>query len=60
MASYAGPAAGNATLAALHGFDWARKQLAGLVGQAQGLLDIYGDRAATLKSAAGFVAARRN
>ena len=53
-------AAGKATLAALHGVDWARKQLAGLVGQAQDLLDIYGDRAATLKSAASFVAARRN
>ena len=53
-------AAGKATLAALHGVDWARKQLAGLVGQAQDLLDIYGDRAATLKSAAGFVPARRN
>ncbi len=53
-------AAGKATLAALHGVDWARKQLAGLVGQAQDLLDIYGDRAATLKSAANFVAARRN
>ena len=53
-------AAGKATLAALHGADWARKQLTGLVGQAQDLLDIYGDRAATLKSAASFVAARRN
>ena len=53
-------AAGKATLAALHGVDWARRQLAGLVGQAQDLLDIYGDRAATLKSAASFVAARRN
>jgi farnesyl diphosphate synthase len=53
-------AAGKATLAALHGVDWARTQLAGLVRQAQDLLDIYGDRAATLKSAAGFVAARRN
>jgi farnesyl diphosphate synthase len=53
-------AAGKATLVALHGVDWARKQLAGLVGQAQDLLYIYGDRAATLKSAASFVAARRN
>ena len=49
-------AAGKATLVALHGVDWARKQLRGLVGQAHELLEPYGERAAMLKSAASFVA----
>lgn len=53
-------AAGKATLVALHGSEWARRQLTGLVDQAQGLLDIYGARAAMLKAAASFVAERRN
>ncbi len=53
-------AAGKATLVALNGVDWARQQLAGLVGQAQGLLDTYGERGAMLQSAARFVADRRN
>ncbi len=52
-------AAGKATLVGMHGAEWARRQLAGLVDQAQGLLDIYGERAAMLKSAAIFVAERR-
>ncbi len=52
-------AAGKATLAALHGGDWARRQLSGLVAQARDLLEPYGERAATLSAAAEFVAARR-
>ena len=52
-------AAGKATLAALNGGDWARRQLAGLVGQARDLLEPYGERAAALAAAAAFVAARR-
>jgi farnesyl diphosphate synthase len=52
-------AAGKATLVGLHGADWARKQLGGLVAQAHDLLKPYGAAAATLKSAASFVAARR-
>jgi farnesyl diphosphate synthase len=52
-------AAGKATLVSLHGAGWAKRQLAGLVLQAHGLLDSYGERAAMLKSAASFVAARR-
>jgi farnesyl diphosphate synthase len=52
-------AAGKATLVGLHGVDWARSQLRGLVAQAHELLKPYGDAAATLKSAASFVAARR-
>jgi farnesyl diphosphate synthase len=51
--------AGKATLVGLHGVDWARRQLSGLVAQAHELLTPYGDAAATLKSAASFVAARR-
>ncbi|MGS1094645.1 polyprenyl synthetase family protein [Aquamicrobium terrae] len=51
-------AAGKATLAALHGPDWARRQLHGLVEQASSLLEPYGERAAILKQAARFVAQR--
>jgi farnesyl diphosphate synthase len=52
-------ASGKATLVGLHGVDWARRQLKGLVGQAHELLKPYGEDASTLKSAASFVAARR-
>ena len=44
---------------ALHGEDWARRQLGGLVTQAHDLLKPYGAAAATLKAAASFVASRR-
>ena len=37
-------AAGKATLVALHGADWARRQLAGLVEQAHAVLEPYGAR----------------
>lgn len=53
-------AAGKATLAALHGVDWARSQLSGLIGQAHAILEPYGERAAILKSAASFIADRRS
>ncbi|MBX3531152.1 MAG: polyprenyl synthetase family protein [Rhizobiaceae bacterium] len=53
-------AAGKATLAALHGPDWTRRQLAGLVAQARELLAPYGDGAALLSAAARFVADRRS
>lgn len=52
--------AGKATLVARHGIDWARRQLSGLVKQANDLLAPYGDKAERLKQAAGFVANRRN
>ncbi len=48
----------TATLVALHGTDWARNQLDGLVGEAAQLLGRYGDRARMLQSAALFVARR--
>ncbi len=51
---------GKATLVTLHGADWARKQLAGLVEQANALLEPYGPAADTLRQAALFVADRRN
>jgi len=51
-------AAGKGTLVALHGANWARSQLRGLVGQAHALLDPFGDKAALLKEAATFVATR--
>jgi farnesyl diphosphate synthase len=53
-------AAGKATLVDLHGPHWARRQLHGLVEQAQALLEPYGERAAMLTAAAAFVANRRN
>jgi farnesyl diphosphate synthase len=51
-------AAGKATLVALHGADWARRQLAGLVAQADELMEPYGNGADTLRQAARFVATR--
>lgn len=51
-------AAGKGTLVGLHGADWARKQLDGLVGQGHALLEPYGEKAALLKAAATFVATR--
>lgn len=53
-------AAGKATLVALHGANWARSQLQGLVDQAHELLAPYGERAMRLKEAATFVAARNS
>ena len=53
-------AAGKATLAALHGADWAREQLHGLIDQAHALLEPYGESAALLKAAATFIATRSN
>ncbi len=52
--------AGKATLVALHGADWARAQLNGLVAQAESLLEPFGARAAALRSAARFVVDRRH
>jgi farnesyl diphosphate synthase len=51
-------AAGKATMVSLHGAEWARRQLDGLVEQASGLLAPYGDHAAMLVKAARFIAAR--
>lgn len=53
-------AAGKATLVALHGANWARSQLQGLIDQAHELLAPYGEQAALLKEAATFVATRNN
>nr|WP_246506692.1 farnesyl diphosphate synthase [Mesorhizobium silamurunense] len=53
-------AAGKATLAALHGTDWAREQLHGLIDQAHALLEPYGEQADMLKAAATFVATRNS
>ena len=51
--------AGKATLPSLHGIDWTRRQLAGLVAHAHELLEPYGEKAGTLKTAASFIAERR-
>ena len=52
-------AAGKATLVALHGTDWAKHQLSGLVERARAVLEPYGERARLLRDAAGFIARRR-
>jgi farnesyl diphosphate synthase len=52
-------AAGKATLVALHGADWARRQLSGLVAQANDLLAPYGGSADPLRQAAAFIAERK-
>jgi farnesyl diphosphate synthase len=51
-------AAGKATLPALNGIEWSRKQLAGLVSQASELLGPFGPKAAVLRQAARFIAER--
>ena len=53
-------AAGKATLVSLHGIDWTRKQLSGLVEQAESLLEPFGDDATILKQAARFIAERQS
>ena len=53
-------AAGKATLVALHGIDWTRKQLSGLVAQAESLLEPFGDDAVILKQAARLIAERQS
>lgn len=53
-------AAGKATLASLHGIDWTRAQLRGLVAQARDILVPYGEEAEGLRQAALFVAERQN
>ena len=52
--------AGKATLVALHGIDWTRRQLSGLVAQAEDLLAPYGAQAQILIQTAHFVADRKN
>ena len=52
--------AGKATLVAILGADWTRRQLDGLVDQAEDLLAPFGDGAAVLKAAARFIADRRS
>ncbi len=51
-------AAGKATLAGLHGVDWTRRQLAGLMEQANDLLRPFGEASAMLRTAARFVVER--
>jgi farnesyl diphosphate synthase len=53
-------AAGKGTLVALHGADWALKQLKGLIGQAVDILAPYEEKAEVLIQAARFVAARKS
>lgn len=53
-------AAGKATLVSMHGVEWTKRQLAGLVAQAEELLAPFGEKAALLKDAAHFIAERQS
>ncbi|MBV2144780.1 polyprenyl synthetase family protein [Falsochrobactrum sp. TDYN1] len=53
-------AAGKATLVSLHGVNWTRRQLTGLVSQAESLLEPFGEDATILKQAANFIADRQS
>lgn len=53
-------AAGKATLVALHGVEWVRHQLDGLVAQANEILQPYGHKADILRQAALFTSHRKN
>ncbi len=53
-------ARGKGTLVALNGQEWAEAELARLTREASGLLEPYGERAATLIDAAHFIADRRS
>jgi farnesyl diphosphate synthase len=52
-------ARGKGTLVAMHGEDWARAQLRGLIAEAEELLSIYGEKNAALLEASRFVASRK-
>ncbi|RCL00904.1 MAG: farnesyl diphosphate synthase [Candidatus Tokpelaia sp. JSC189] len=52
--------AGKATLVAIHGVDWIRHQLDGLIAQANEILQPYGQKADILRQAALFVSRRKN
>ena len=51
---------GKKTLPALHGIEWTRRRLDGLVAEAEAVLEPYGEAAATLIAAARYVADRSN
>lgn len=53
-------ARGKGTLVSLHGVDWARNRLDGLVGEACALLEPFGDRADVLRQTASFIAIRES
>ena len=53
-------AAGKATLVSIHGVEWTKRQLDGLVEQAEALLTPFGDEAAVLRATARFIADRRS
>lgn len=52
--------AAKATLVSLHGVDWARNQLNGLIQQAEDLLKPYGDRSKHLGQIARYIIERKN
>jgi farnesyl diphosphate synthase len=53
-------AAGKATLVSMHGIDWTKQQLSGLVAEAEELLAPFGAKASLLKDAARFIAERQS
>ncbi|MBA8878136.1 farnesyl diphosphate synthase [Phyllobacterium myrsinacearum] len=53
-------AAGKATLVSMHGIDWTKQQLSGLVAEAEELLAPFGAKASLLRDAARFIADRQS
>ncbi|WP_297323454.1 polyprenyl synthetase family protein [uncultured Bartonella sp.] len=53
-------ASDKATLVALHGVDWARRQLAGLMEQAEAVLEPFGKKADILRHTAEFIIKRKS
>ena len=53
-------ARGKGTLVGLHGVDWAREQLRGLVNEAESILTGYGPAADVLRATSRFIAERQN
>jgi farnesyl diphosphate synthase len=53
-------AAGKATLVSIHGVEWTKGQLNGLIEQAQDILEPFGTKAALLRDAARFIAERQS
>lgn len=52
-------ARGKGTLVAMHGEEWARTQLRGLIAEAEALLAVYGEKNGALLQASRFVASRK-
>ena len=53
-------ARGKKTLPSIHGVQWTEHKLAGLIEEATGILEVYGEKAGMLIALASYVATRKN